>query len=51
MMMCFGKQVNAASISNSSLIFVLNRLFENTGITYKIIDNIIYLKKENQLQK
>ena len=24
----------------------MNRLFDNTGITYKIIDNIIYLKKE-----
>ena len=42
-----GKQkVNAVSISNLPIDFVLNRLFENTGITYKIIDNIIYLKKE-----
>ena len=41
-----GKQtVNAVSISNLPIDFVLNRLFENTGITYKIIDNIIYLKK------
>ena len=42
-----GKQkVNAVSISNLPIDFVLSRLFENTGITYKIIDNIIYLKKE-----
>ena len=41
-----GKQtINAVSISNLPIDFVLNRLFENTGITYKIIDNIIYLKK------
>lgn len=40
------EKVNAVSISNLSIDFVLNRLFENTGITYKIIDNIIYLRKE-----
>ena len=42
-----GKQkVNAVSISNLPIDFVLSRLFANTGISYKIIDNVIYLKKE-----
>lgn len=41
-------KVNAVSISNLSIDFVLDRLFEGTGITYKIIDNIIYLKKEKR---
>lgn len=44
-----GKElVNAVSMRNLPIDFVLDRLFENTGITYKIIDNIIYLKKEKQ---
>lgn len=41
-------KVNAVSISNLSIDFVLDRLFEGTGITYKIIDNVIYLKKEKR---
>lgn len=39
------EQVNAVSIRDLPIDFVLDRLFANTGITYRIIDNIIYLKK------
>ena len=28
---------------------MLNRLFDKTGITYTIVDDVIYLKKEQQL--
>ena len=37
--------VNAVSIHDLPIDFVLDRLFAHTGITYRIIDNIIYLKK------
>ena len=43
------KPVNAVSIRDLPITFVLNRLFDKTGITYTIVDDVIYLKKEQQL--
>ena len=43
------KSVNAVSIRDLPITFVLNRLFDKTGITYTIVDDVIYLKKEQQL--
>lgn len=41
-----GKEmVNAVSIRNLPIDFVLDRVFENTNISYKIIDHVVYLKK------
>ncbi|MCR5076858.1 MAG: SusC/RagA family TonB-linked outer membrane protein [Prevotella sp.] len=42
-----GRQVvNAVSVRDLPITFVLDRVFENTGISYRIIDNIVYLKRE-----
>jgi tonB-linked outer membrane protein, susC/ragA family len=39
--------VNAVEVDNASITDVLDRLFSGTAITYRLVDNVVYLSDKN----